>query len=546
MSPAPANGGTNMLRHLLVFAVAFAFAVPAAAEGRPNVVILVADDLGWNDVGFHGGDPIETPSLDRLAAEGAQLDRFYSTPICSPTRAALMTGRDPMRLGVAYGVIMPWHNNGIHPDEHFMPESFRAAGYQTAMVGKWHLGHAQQTYHPNQRGFDHFYGHLHTEVGYFPPFGNQGGKDFQRNGESISDEGYETFLLADEAVRWIEARDLERPFFLYMPFIAPHTPLDAPEDLKQKYADLEDDREPARSEQTDFTRRARKLMLQPSARPMYAAVVDAMDQAIGRVLDALDREGIADDTIVLFFSDNGGAAYAYGGADNVPLRGGKGETFEGGIRVVATLRWPGEIEPGSKTTSIMSAMDVFPTLAEAAGIATLNERKLDGRSLWPAIAQGVEMPREKLLLFASETPISGHFNLTAFDDEWKLVQEVRQGLLSADVTNYLFRISEDPNEYNNLAEAHPDVVARLAKAIHRWRHLHPNSGTRAQLVPPPGWRSPRDWSSYPIPIADLNETPAPGMPPEFALPILDWQHGEAGRLIYDCEPYAILGGGLCK
>ena len=159
----------------------------AAESARPNVVVFVADDLGWADVGYHGEETLQTPSLDRLAKDGVQLDRFYTTPICSPTRAALMTGRDPMRLGVAYGVILPWHTIGIHPDEHFMPQSFQAAGYQTAMVGKWHLGHAQQTYHPNERGFDHFYGHLHTEVGYFPPFSNQGGKDFQRNGVSIDD-----------------------------------------------------------------------------------------------------------------------------------------------------------------------------------------------------------------------------------------------------------------------------------------------------------------------------------------------------------------------
>jgi arylsulfatase A-like enzyme len=518
----------------------------AGAAARPNVILFVADDLGWADVGFHGGKQIETPTLDRLAREGMQLDRFYTTPICSPTRAALLTGRDPMRLGIAYGVIMPWHNNGVHPDEHFMPQSFRAAGYQTAMVGKWHLGHAQETYHPNRRGFDHFYGHLHTEVGYFPPFGNQGGRDFQRNGVSIDEQGYETFLLADEAVRWIEARDAERPFFLYMPFIAPHTPLDAPDDLKQKYADLPDERKPARSAQTDDTRRYRKLLLRPSARPLYAAVVDAMDQAIGRVLAALDEQGIAEDTIVLFLSDNGGAAYALGGADNVPLRGGKGETFEGGIRVVAVMRWPGTLAAGSRLTGIMSVMDVFPTLAAAAGIEPGNERKLDGRNLWPAIVEKKPIPRDDYLFFASETPIRGRFNLTAFDDEWKLVQVVRQGLLSAEVTNYLFRIPEDPYEQHNLAAAHPDVVAEMAEAIHRWRQMYPVAGTRCELVPPPGWRAPRDWADYPVPMERLQDEPAPGMPPEYAIPILDWQHGEAGRLIYDCEPYALLGGGLCK
>ena len=156
------------MRQIALFlTVLLAPCVAHAAADRPNIIVMVADDIGWADVGFHDGE-IDTPSLDRLAREGVELSRFYSTPICSPTRAALMTGRDPMRLGVAYGVIMPWMNHGIHPDEHFMPETFLAAGYQTAMVGKWHLGHALQAYHPNNRGFEHFFGHLHTEVGLFP------------------------------------------------------------------------------------------------------------------------------------------------------------------------------------------------------------------------------------------------------------------------------------------------------------------------------------------------------------------------------------------
>ncbi len=520
-------------------------AAPSWAGERPNVIVMVADDLGWADVGYHGGE-IDTPSLDRLAQEGVQLDRFYTTPICSPTRAALMTGRDPMRLGVAYGVIMPWHTIGVHPDEHFLPQSFLAAGYQTAMVGKWHLGHAQQTYHPNERGFEHFYGHLHTEVGYFPPFANLGGRDFQINGRSLEGEGYETYLLADEASRWIRQRDQSKPFFLYMPFIAPHTPLEAPDDLKQKYADLKDRRGKARSKNTDQTRLINKLMLQPSARPLYAAVVDAMDQAIGRVLQTLDEQGIADNTIVLFFSDNGGAAYATGGADNAPLRGGKGEVFEGGIRVVSLLRWPERLKAGQTMNSTMTVMDVFPTLAEAAGIAPRNQRDFDGRSLWPAIAEGKAMARDELVFFASETPIRGRFNLTAFDDEWKLVQEVEQGLLSATVTNYLFRIQDDPYEYHNLAAKHPDVVARMAKAIHQWRMMYPVTGTRAELVPPPGWRAPLDWADYPVPLDKLQSEAAPGLPPAHAIRPLDWQHGEAGRLIYDCEPWPWLGGGLCK
>ena len=526
----------------IAFALAlFALVPTAGANERPNVIIFVADDLGWADVGYHGG-PIDTPSLDRLANEGVELRRFYTTPICSPTRAALMTGRDPMRLGVAYAVIMPWSNVGIHPDEHFMPQSFLAAGYQTAMVGKWHLGHAQQTYHPNQRGFEHFYGHLHTEVGYFPPFANQGGKDFQRNGESISDEGYESYLLADEAARWIRSRDTEKPFFLYMPFIAPHTPLDAPPDLVEKYKDLEDDRQPARSTNTDRTRRLSRLMLRESARPMYAAVVEGMDRAIGKVLDTLDELALAENTIVLFLSDNGGAAYAMGGADNVPLRGGKGETFEGGIRVVASLRWPAEIEGNSRAEQIMSVMDVFPTLAAAVGIEPRNKRKLDGRNMWSAIKADKKVPLERPLFFVSETPIRGSFHVTAFDEEWKLVQRIEQDQVTVEITNHLFRIEDDPYELHNLAVENPEIVQEYAEKIRNWRALYPVAGTRSTLVPPPGWRAPLDWAGYPQPIDELQSDPATGMPPPGTERALDRMHGERGRLIYDCEPKWWLAG----
>jgi arylsulfatase A-like enzyme len=536
-----------LLRSSLVLCALLAAVAPrASAEpARPNVIVIVADDLGFSDPGFRGG-PIDTPNLDGLAREGLEFERFYTTPICSPTRAALHTGRDPMRLGVVYNTIMSWHNNGVHPDERFMPEAFLEAGYQTAMVGKWHLGHAQQTYHPNERGYEHFYGHLHTEVGYFPPFAVQGGKDFQRNGQSIEAEGYETFILADEASRWIRARDPDRPFFLYLPFIAPHTPLEAPADLLEKYADLEDDRPPARSEFTDFTRRIARLTLQPSARPVYAGVVDAMDQAIGRVLAALEDEGLSENTIVLFLSDNGGAAYATGGANNAPFRGGKGETFEGGIRVVAMMRWPARLAAGTKLPDVVTVMDVFPTLAGAAGIEPGNVRKLDGRNLWPAISQGERFGLERPLFFAAEMTVPGSVMVTAFDNEWKLVQEIQQGQISTEVTSHLFRIEEDPYERRNLASAHPEIVADMTESIVRWRALHPVGGTPRGIMPPPGWRAPRDWAGYPIPVADLLDEPAPGMAPPAMRRALDWQHGEAGRVIYDCEPWALIGGGICK
>ncbi|MDB2377729.1 arylsulfatase [Luminiphilus sp.] len=527
---------THFARTILtVIAVSILAGAQVTAAERPNVVVIVADDLGWADVGYHGGN-IDTPSLDRLAEQGVQLNRFYTTPICSPTRAALMTGRDPMRLGVAYGVIMPWDNIGVNPAEHFMPESFGAAGYQTAMVGKWHLGHAQMTYHPNERGFEHFYGHLHTEVGFYPPFANVGGKDFQVNGVTADDEGYETYLLADEVSRYIRERDTQKPFFIYMPFIAPHTPLDAPAELQEKYKDIDTDLPPARSNQTDSTRRISKLLMRESARPMYAAVVDGMDQAIGQVLNTLDEEGLSDNTIVLFFSDNGGAAYSYGGADNAPLRGGKGETFEGGIRVVSLMRWPEKLQGGQIFDQVMTVMDVFPTLADAAGVDPLNTFEFDGSSLWPSISEGTTHTREDMIMFASEIPIYGSFKLTAFDNTWKLVQEMEQDQLSTTVTNYLFKIADDPNEYNNLAAEYPDIVVSMSKAISEWRALHPVSGTRSVLIPPPGWRAPKDWASYPRPLEDLQSDTTLGLvPSELYLRILDMQHGQRGRLMYGCS-----------
>ncbi|MFK7975667.1 MAG: arylsulfatase, partial [Halioglobus sp.] len=172
--------------------------------------------------------------------------------------------------------------------------------------------------------------------------------------------------------------------------------------------------------------------------------------------------------------------------------------------------------------------------------------ELDGRSMWQAIANGRKIPRQDLVFFASETPIKGSFMFTAFNDSWKLVQEIEQSLLSATVTNYLFDISQDPNETNNLASAHPKVVQEMAGEIQYWRTLYPVAGTRNELVPPPGWQAPKDWSTYPRPIAETQSVSAPGMPPEFALPALDWQHGDAGRLIYNCEPYRAIGGGICK
>ncbi len=516
-----------------------------ANDPRPNVVIIVADDLGFADVGFKGS-PIATPNLDRLAKEGVLLNRFYTSPICSPTRAALMTGRDPIRLGVAYSVVLPWDSGGVHTTEHFMPQSFQAAGYQTAMMGKWHLGHAQQSLHPNNRGFEHFYGHLHTSVGFYPPFSSVGGKDFQRNGVSINDEGYETYLLANETVKFIETRDPTRPLFLYMPFLAPHEPLAAPAELVEKYKDLPDNRLPARSPSDRYSKAAKAAGVQ-SRVPLYAAVVEAMDQAIGQVLDALDQQGIAENTLVLFFSDNGASRiFSRGGGNNYPLRGGKAETYEGGIRVISMLRWPERIQAAQQFEQLMTVMDVFPTLAAATGITALNTYPFDGLNVWPAIADNETIERDGYVLFGSEIPRYGSFNFTAFDDAWKLVQWVEQDLTEIRVRNELFHIALDPSETNDLSQAHPDKVAKMSAAINAWRRLHPINGVRARISAPPGWHAPLDWAQYPMPTELLQRTPATAVTPNMqTLYRLDLAHGERGRLVYNCVPVSAQEG-ICR
>jgi arylsulfatase A-like enzyme len=413
-------------------------------------------------------------------------------------------------------------------------------------MGKWHLGHSQQSFHPNDRGFEHFYGHLHTEVGFYPPFANLGGKDFQRNGKSIEDDGYETYLLADETTRYIKERDQDRPFFLYIPFLAPHEPLDAPQALKDKYKDLEDNRSDARSVSDMIGREAKKSGF-PSRVPLYAATVEAMDQAIGRVLKALEEEGLEENTIVLFFSDNGASrVYTQGGGDNSPYRGGKGETYEGGIRVVSLLRWPAQIPGGGKLDQMMTVMDVFPTLAAAAGITPGNIMRMDGVNMWPAIRGQEKTERPELVFFTSEIPRYGSFSFAAIGEEWKLVQWVEQDLTETRVKNTLFNLSDDPYEYQDLSAQHPERVAQMAAAIKEWRTLHPINGVRATLSAPPGWRAPLDWAHYPVPTEELQKDPAVSMAPDKrSLWGLDYLMGERGRMIYNCERVS-MEDGICR
>ncbi len=497
-----------------LFALALALAACAngaparapLAQARPNVVILLADDLGFADVGYRGA-PIATPNLDRLAREGLRLERFYTAPICTPTRAMLLTGRDPMRMGLVYDQINPWDPAGLPGREHLLPESFRAAGYQTAIVGKWHLGHAQESYHPLRRGFDSFYGHLNTAIDYYEHTRFQG-RDWQRDGVSLDERGrHATELEGAEAARVIRERDPARPLLLYLAFSAPHNPMQAPEALVAKYARLEE-----RSDPPGYL--AAVGAVPPEVREryarhrrLYAALVEGMDQAVGQVLAALDEAGIAQNTIVLFLSDNGG--FNGFGGDNTPLRGQKLQSFEGGIRVPALLRWPAQLEAGAAREQLVSAMDVFPTLAAAAGVPPGNALPFDGQDQWEALRSGRGAPRSGDLFFAAEVPIPGQVLTAVRSGRWKLVRIERPGALPT--LTYLFDVESDPGETLDLSARDPARVEDLSERLAAWRALHPAGGLRRLAMPHPGWLPPRDWARAMAGSEQLQ----PALEPEF-------------------------------
>lgn len=476
----------------------------------PNVIILLADDLGWADVGYRGSD-INTPNIDRLAKEGMRLERFYATPFCTPTRAALMTARDPIKLGAAHAVFMAWDNAGISPTERFMPEDFKKAGYQTAMVGKWHLGHTIEQHTPNARGFDHFYGHFNTDVLYFDHT-FAGGHDFQVNGKPVDHAGeYATDIHGNQASHYIEnIRNPDKPFFLYVPFLAPHSPMEAKEEDKSKY--------PSRL----------NTPLHPAK--TYAAMVDSLDQAIGNILESLDSQGITDNTIVLFFSDNGGY-YNFGGV-NEPLRGGKLETYEGGVRVNAVLRWPDVLPSNSVNENVVSVLDVYPSLMTAAGISASYKKKIDGLDRWNAIIGNDKRERGEPLIFTSNVPIYNQFKYGVLDERWKLVQSVNHKRRTTEVITELFDVWSDPNEVNDISQKHPDLVMRLIKVLDKRLAKHPVGGQYVKIQPHPGWRAPNDYADVVIPAEQVKEEMWEGFSP-IATTVLQQTHKEIGRIKYD-------------
>jgi arylsulfatase A-like enzyme len=428
----------NMRLFSLIALMIISASIAHAADPKPNIIYIIADDLGWKDVGFHGSD-IKTPNLDKLAAGGAKLEQFYAQPMCTPTRAALMTGRYPFRYGLQTAVILSAHTYGLATDEWLLPQALKEAGYNTAIIGKWHLGHGDPKYWPRQRGFDYQYGPLIGELDYFT-HEQHGVIDWFRNNERVKEEGYTTNLLGTDAVKWIDAQNASTPFYLYLSFNAPHTPYQAPQAYLDQYKNI-----------TDPSRRA------------YAASITAMDDQIGHVLDALDKKKLRDNTLIVFQSDNGGTTnpmFAGEGdmskiklpCDNGPYRDGKGSLYEGGTRVCALANWPGHIKPGTTVDGMIHVVDMYPTLVGLASGSTTKSKPLDGMDVWQTISAGAPSPRTEVIY--SIEP----FRAGVREGDWKLIWRTP---LPSSVE--LYNIAQDPYEKNNVASQNPDKVAELQK-----------------------------------------------------------------------------------
>lgn len=434
--------GLSKLHHWVAIVLgAFTAAASHAADIKPNIVHIVADDLGWKDVGFNGCSDIKTPNLDALAAGGAKFTQFYVQPMCTPTRAALMTGRYPYRYGLQTIVIPTAAGYGLDTTEWLMPQCLGEAGYKTAIIGKWHLGHADKKYWPKQRGFDYQYGAMIGELDYFT-HDEHGVLDWFRDNKPVHEKGYTTTLLGDDAVKFINAQDGKKPFYLYLTFNAPHTPYQAPKEYVDKYAGI-----------ADPTRRT------------YAGMVDCLDENIGKVVAALDKKGLRQNTLIIFHSDNGGTTdKRFTGqmadvskmnlpCDNGPYRGGKGSLAEGGCRVAALANWPGRIK-AQTVDGMIHAVDMFPTLAALAGASTAKSKPLDGVNVWETIAEG--KPSARTEFFYNVEPFRGGIR----QGDWKLIWRT---VLPTGVE--LYNLAEDPYEKNNVAADHPDKVAAMQARI---------------------------------------------------------------------------------
>jgi len=413
-----------------------------APPKKPNFVFFLVDDLGWRDVGCYGTKFYETPNIDRLAREGMRFtDAYAACPVCSPTRASILTGKYPARLNLTDWIpgqreknpklLVPKFNQELPLEEVTIAEALKAAGYACASIGKWHLG--GEPYYPDKQGFDLNVGG--TAKGqpprYFSPYGIPTLADGPK-GEYLTDR------LADEAEKFIE-QNRDRPFFLYLPHFAVHTPIQGKKDIVTKYAAKTPD-----GDQKNAT---------------YAAMIESVDQSVGRVMKKLDALGLADRTVVFFMSDNGGLA---GVTSNAPLRAGKGTLYEGGVREPMIVKWSGVIKPGTTASTPVTSTDFYPTILEMAGLPPKPEQHVDGLSLMPLLKERGPLRRDTLYWhyphYHRTTPAGALRH-----GDWKLIEYFEDGRLE------LYNLRDDIGEKNDLATAMPEKVRELQKMLADWR-----------------------------------------------------------------------------
>jgi len=386
-----------------------------------------------------GSREMRSPNIDKLARQGAILDAHYVQPVCSPTRAALLTGRYATGTGV-YTIVRPHAEWGLPLAERTLANALKDAGYQTALTGKWHLGEFQPAYLPTARGFDHQYGHYFGAIDYFTHV-RDGSHDWHRDDKELKEEGYSTQLIAHEACRLIRQRDPAKPLFLYVPFNGVHTPLQVPESYQEPFAGLRENR--------------RKL----------AGMLAAVDEAIGQIVGELETAGLRKNTLIVFSSDNGGPSPGTL-SDNGPLRAGKGTIYEGGVRVCACVNWPGQIPAGTTIKQPLHAVDWYPTLVTLAGGSLEQKLPLHGRDVWPMLTQGAPSPHDALLLVQRPTHAAvrmGDWKLivTGDDEEAPSPRKPRAKRADDAAAVELYNLAADVGEKNNLASQEPQRVAAM-------------------------------------------------------------------------------------
>jgi arylsulfatase A-like enzyme len=423
----------------------------SAINKKPNVVIIFTDDQGYADLGAFGGMHVNTPRIDQMAREGSKLTSFYvAAPVCTPSRAALMTGSYPRRIDMAYGstfgVLLAADSKGLHPDEVTIAEVLKKAGYKTAIFGKWHLGD-QPEFLPTRQGFDEFFGipyshDMHTfaraqEKYNYPPLPLLEGEQVI---EAEPDADYLTQRITERAVRFIE-ENRDNPFFLYVPHPIPHRPLHVSPPFMAGVSPEILDKLAKEDGNIDY----------PTRDGLFRQAIDEIDWSVGQILDAIEEQGLDDNTLVIFTSDNGPAI-----GEASPLRGRKGSTFEGGMREPTVVRWPGQIPAGLANDELMTTMDLLPTLAKLAGGEVPADRVIDGRDIWGVLTGKDSSPHEAFFYYRLNTlqaVRSGKWKLHLYHGKKRLDQPV------------LHDLDADIGETEDLAAQHPGVVERLLAYI---------------------------------------------------------------------------------